>query len=454
MQRTVIRNGFVVSMDAEIGDLPEADVLVEDGVIVAVAAGIEVGEAEEIDASGTVVLPGFVDAHRHAWQGALRGILPDCSLDEYLAVVLGPLGGSFRPEDVHIGNLLSAFDAFNAGITTMLDWSHINHSPEHADAAIGALQSAGIRAVYAHGTPGGTEWWGYSALTHPDDVRRVRERYFNSGDGLLTLAMAIRATGHATPEAVTSDFGLARELGIPLTVHAGFRVTGYPFTHVLDLQGLGLLGPDVNYVHCTTMTDEELQLVADSGGSVTVTPLVEMNMAHGAPPIGRCIARGLRPSLGIDVATSAPTDMFTQMRTAMAQSRSLECPEDIDSPFVPTLGVRDVLELATIEGARTLGLEQIGSLAPGKHADITLIRVDQINTMPLTNPVAAVVAAADTSNVDTVLVQGRIVKRNGRLVDFDRAKLLHEAERSRDFLLDAAELTPDWLARRAEASAF
>jgi 5-methylthioadenosine/S-adenosylhomocysteine deaminase len=138
----------------------------------------------------------------------------------------------------------------------------------------------------------------------------------------------------------------------------------------------------------------------------------------------------------------------------MAQSRSLECPEDIDSPFVPTLGVRDVLELATIEGARTLGLEQIGSLAPGKHADITLIRVDQINTMPLTNPVAAVVAAADTSNVDTVLVQGRIVKRNGRLVDFDRAKLLHEAERSRDFLLDAAELTPDWLARRAETSAF
>jgi 5-methylthioadenosine/S-adenosylhomocysteine deaminase len=451
MHRTVIRNGFVLSMDAAIGDLPDTDVLIEDGVIVAVAPGIEVGDAEEIDASGTVVLPGFVDAHRHAWQGALRGILPDCSLDEYLAVVLGPLGGSFRPDDVHIGNLLSAFDAFNAGITTMLDWSHINHTPEHADAAVAALQSAGIRAVYAHGTPGGTEWWGYSALTHPADVRRVRERYFSSNDGLLTLAMAIRATGHATPDAVTSDFELARELGIPLSVHAGFRVTGYPFTHVTDLQGLGLLGPDVNYVHCTTMTDEELQLVADSGGSVTVTPLVEMNMAHGAPPIGRCIARGIRPSLGVDVATSAPTEMFTQMRTAMAQARSLECPEDINVPFAPTLGVRDVLELATIEGARTLGLDaKIGSLAPGKQADVTLIRVDQINTMPLTDPVAAVVAAADTANVDTVLVQGRIVKLNGRLVGFDRAKLLREAEISRDFLLDAAGLTPDWLAERAE----
>jgi 5-methylthioadenosine/S-adenosylhomocysteine deaminase len=453
VHRTIIRNGFVLSMDPYLGDLPQADLLIEDGVIAAVGPALDVGDAEEIDAAGTIVIPGFVDAHRHAWQGALRGILPDCSLDEYLAVVLGPLGGSFRPEDVHIGNLLSVYDAFHAGITTMLDWSHINHTPEHADAAVDALRAGGIRGVYAHGTAGGPDWWAYSDRRHPDDVRRIRERSFSADDGLLSLALAVRATGHATPDAVADDFGLARELGVPITVHAGFRVTGYPFTHVLDLRELGLLGPDVNYVHCTTMTDEELQLIADSGGSVTVTPLIEMNMAHGAPPIGRCFARGLRPSLGVDVATSGPTEMFTQMRVAMAQCRSLECPQEIDVPFAPSLGVRDVLELATIGGARTLGLDdRIGSLVPGKDADVVLIRADQINTMPLTDPVATVVAAADTSSVDTVLVRGRAVKRDGRLVEFDRAKLLGEAERSRDFLLAAAGMTPDWLARRQEAS--
>src|SRR6266571_4800657 len=186
-QRLLIRNGFVVSMDPNVGDIPNGDVLVEDGAIVEVGRGLGASEAEEIDATGMIVMPGFVDTHRHTWQTPVRGVLPCCTLDEYFTHMLGNIGTHYRAEDVYAANFVGALEALNAGITTLLDWSHVNNTPEHSDEAIRGLDEAGIRAVYAHGVPVGGEWWSYSSLEHPEDIRRLRERYFSSEDQLLTL---------------------------------------------------------------------------------------------------------------------------------------------------------------------------------------------------------------------------------------------------------------------------
>src|SRR5581483_4335940 len=161
--RLCIRNGFVVSMDADIGEVPNADVLVEDGRIVEIGRDLDV-DAERIDATG----------------------------------MLGSVGGHYRPEDVHVGNYAGALEALNGGVTTLLDWSHINNTPDHSDAAIQGLRDAGIRAVYAHGVPTGGEWWAFSELDHPEDIRRIRDTYFASDDQLVTLALAARAPGNSS----------------------------------------------------------------------------------------------------------------------------------------------------------------------------------------------------------------------------------------------------------------
>jgi len=234
-QRLLIRNGFVVSMDPDVGDIPNGDVLVEDGAIVEVGRGLGVSDAEEIDATGMIVMPGFVDTHRHTWQTPVRGVLPCCTLDNYFAVMLGSVGGHYRPEDVHIGNYAGALEALNGGVTTLLDWSHINNTPDHSDAAIQGLKDAGIRAIYAHGVPTGGEWWSFSELNHPEDIRRIRETYFSSDDQLLTLALAARAPGNSNFEVAKHDWELARDLGIRISVHVGMRLTGVHVNHVLTL---------------------------------------------------------------------------------------------------------------------------------------------------------------------------------------------------------------------------
>ena len=183
------------------------------------------------------------------------------------------------------------------------------------------------------------------------------------------------------------------------------------FSMVKQLNELGLLGPDTTYIHCNYLSDEEFQLIADTGGKVSIAPTVEMTMGHGTPPTAKALAHGLRPSLSIDVVTTVPGDMFTQMRflfarTGCSRTRPRSPPATRRSRSCSDR--REVLEFATIEGARVCGLEdRTGSLTPGKQADVVVIRCDHSNTYPVIDPVSTVVLQADTRNIDTVFVAGR-----------------------------------------------
>ncbi len=449
-KRVLIRGGEVLSMDPEIGDLYGGDVLIEDDRIAAVGRSIEAGDAEVIDATGSIVIPGFIDSHRHTWETVIRGIAPDVSLAGYFEVVLDQLAPAYRPEDVYAGNYLGSLEAIDAGVTTVLDWSHINNTPEHADEAIRGLRESKLRAVYCYGNPNTSlaDWWYTSTLEAPEDIRRVRDQYFSS-DGLITLAMGTRGPGFCTPEVVKHDWELARDVGAPISVHVGMGPYAGRFSMVKQLDEMGLLGSDTTYIHCNYLSDEEFKLIADTGGKVSIAPTVEMIMGHGTPPTARALAVGLRPSLSVDVVTTVPGDMFTQMRFLFAQDRLLahEAAFAAGNEQEPVLLTsRQVLEFATIDGARVCGIDdRTGSLTPGKQADVVVIRCDHTNTYPIIDPVSTVVLQADTRNVETVFVAGQLLKRDGALVGADLRGARDRAASSLEFLLRHTAIQPNWV---------
>ncbi len=451
-ERLLLKGGHVVTMDPDLGDLPTGDVLIEDDVVSAVGADLSADGAEIIDVTGDIVIPGFIDSHRHTWETAIRGCAPNATLDDYFVEVLDSFAPLYRPEDVYASNLAGALECINAGITTLLDWSHINNTPEHPDAAVRALQESGIRAVYAYGSANTSlaDYWFESTIAVPgDDVRRVKETYFSSDGGLLTMALATRGPGFCKPEVVREEWELARELGIPITVHVGMGRLAGRFGMVKQLSDLGLLGPDTTYIHSCYLSDEEWQLVRESGGTVSVAAQVELQMGHGQPPTAPCIAHDLRPSLSIDVVTTVPGDMFTQMRAAFGAERVLVNAEawQEDREIPPdTITARDTLEMATINGAHVVGLEdRTGSLTPGKQADVVVIGGSDINTAPVIDPVAVVTLAADVSNVDTVIIGGKVHKRDGELLA-DVRRAVDLVTESKDYLVGANQnRKEDWL---------
>ena len=459
-QRLLLRGGHVLSMDPAVGDVYGGDVLLEDDRIAAVGTSLETQDADVIDATDCIVIPGFIDSHRHTWETVIRGIAPDVALGGYFDIILDQLAPAYRPEDVYAGNYLGSLEAIDAGVTTLLDWSHINNTPEHSDEAIRALRDAGLRAVYCYGNPNTSlaDWWYTSTLTLPDDLRRVRNEYFSSEDGLLTFAVATRGPGFCTPEVVRHDWELAREVGAPISVHVGMGPYAGRFAMVKQLSDLGLLGADTTYIHCNYLSDDEWKLVADSGGKVSIAPSVEMIMGHGTPPTTKALEHGLRPSLSIDVVTTVSGDMFTQMRFLFAQDRLVAHEEAFaaGSETEPKLLTsREVLEFATIEGARVCGLEErTGSLTPGKQADVVVLRCDESNAFPIIDPVSTVVLQADTRNVDTVIVAGQVLKRDGRLVAGDLRRARELAATSLGYLLEHTQMQPHWVqsARKASTS--
>ncbi|MDR5709239.1 MAG: amidohydrolase family protein [Armatimonadota bacterium] len=435
-RRMLIKNGCVLTLDRQIGNFSQADVLIEDTRIAAVGPNLTAADAEVLDASGMIVMPGFIDTHRHCWEGILRNIGTDVPLEgerSYLAFVLNQLAPAYRPEDVYIANLVSALGCIDAGITTVLDWSHIQTTPEHTDAAIRALQEAGIRAVFAYGRP----WFEPPKPEHPAWIRRAAQQYFSSKDQLLTFGLAIFGPEFDSLEGCRADWQLARELDARITTHVGVGTFGR-HGKVGEVGRTGLYGPDTTFIHCCTLSDEEIRLIVDSGATVSLACPVEMMMGHGMPPIQRFLDLGLRPSLSVDVETNVPNDMFTQMRSAISLQHMLVFEQRLagreDAP--PPVTTRDVLEWATIEGARANGLDhKVGTLTPGKEADIILLRTDRPNIFPVNDPIGAVVWGMDTSNVDTVMVAGRILKRGGELVGVDLNRVRQLAYQSRDYVV-------------------
>jgi cytosine/adenosine deaminase-related metal-dependent hydrolase len=435
-ERKLIRNGLILSLDPAIGDVVGGDVLIEGDRIVAIGPGLTAEGAEVLDATGMIVMPGFVDTHRHIWEGLLRNIGTDVPLEgrsSYISHVLHKLAPAFRPEDVYLGDLLSALGAIDAGVTTLLDWSHIQGSPEHTDAVVQALRDSGLRAVFGYGFP----WWGKWEERQPSWFVRAATEHFSSHDQLLTLALAAPGPEFTDFEVTRDHWKLARETGARITTHVG--VGSYGLDGKVERFGrAGLLGPDTTYIHCTTLNDTEIQMIVDTGGTVSLAAPVEMMMGHGLPPIQKFLDRGLDPSLSVDVETNVPSDMFNQMRSVLALQRALATAAGRD-PITP----RDVLRYATIEGAKANGLEsKVGSLTPGKQADIILLRTDRMNVTPLGDPVSAVVTGMDTSNVDTVLIAGRLMKQQRRLLHVDWPAVLRQVDTARDAVLSKSGFKP------------
>ena len=443
--RLLIRCGTVVTLDPDIGQLESAEILVERDAIAAIGTDLGVSDAEVIEAPRSVAIPGFVDTHRHTWQAVIRGIAADWVHGHYMTGIHNGLSQHFRPEDTYAGNLLGTLEALNSGITTLVDWSHNLATPDHADAAVQALFDSGSRAVFAHG--GGAPQWRDppSAVPHPDDARRVRDTYFTGDDQLVTMAMALRGPQFTTKQVSLDDFGLARDLGLRITVHVGDGEWGRsrPIEWCRDND---LLGDDITYVHCNTLADDELAMIAGSGGSASVAAPLELSMGHGYPATGRLLAVGVRPSLSIDVCTMVGGDMFSAMRATLMDDRArrhhlaAEQGRTVETLIPSTL---DALEFATIEGARATGLgDRTGTLTPGKKADIVLISTDDPGMFPVNNPVGTLVYAGHPGVVDTVLVGGRVVKQAGKLVGHDMTALRARAEASRDRLFERTRLDP------------
>jgi len=428
--KTLIRGGTVLSMDPALGDLPSGDVLIEGEQILAVGPDLSNGEVEVIDAEGMIVMPGFVDSHRHIWEGLLRNIGTDVPLEgrtSYISFVLHKLAPAFRPEDAYVGNLVSALGAIDAGITTLLDWSHIQDSPAHTDAVIQALNDSGLRAVFAYGFP----WWGKWEERQPSWFVRAATEHFSSKNQKLTLALAAPGPEFTDFEITRDHWKLARETDARITTHVGVGSYGQD-GKLQEFGEAGLLGADTTYIHCTTLNDTEIQMIVDTGGTVSLASPVEMMMGHGMPPIQKFLDRGLRPSISVDVETNVPSDLFNQMRSVLGLQRAIATAEG-KAP----VSTREVLGYATVEGAKANGLEsKVGSLTPGKQADVILLRTDRMNVTPLNDPATAVVAGMDTGNVDTVLIGGRVMKRHGQLLHVDWPALRDKAAESRDFVID------------------
>jgi cytosine/adenosine deaminase-related metal-dependent hydrolase len=436
--RTLVRGGTVISLDSRTGDLPRGDVLVEDGRISAVAERIDAPDAEVLDATGMLVLPGFVDTHRHTWQAVFRGIGADWTFPEYRAAMHGTLRPHYRPEDVHVGTLLGRVEALQSGITTLLDWCHCTDTTAHGDAALDALRQAPGRSVFCYGAGMGT------ADPVAAELTRMRGR-IPDDDALVTMAVGLRGPQITSMEATVADVAVARDLGLRVSVHAHVS-TGATRGHrpVAAMREHGLLDDRTTFVHCNGLDDDELAMMADAGCSVSISPDVELKMGFGWPETGRMLAAGIRPTLSIDDCPSVGGDMFSTMRTTLSVQRGL----DTAQGRPPSLAARDVVEFATIDGARAMGLgDQVGSITQGKQADLVLLRADDLTLFPANHPVGAVVSAAHPGLVDTVLVAGKIVKRGGALVGVDLDELRDRALRSRARIAAAAGVALDgtWL---------
>ncbi len=439
-RRIVFAGATVVTMDPDLGIVDGGDVLVVGDTITAVGRDLDAGDAVVVDAAGTVLTPGFVDTHRHAWQAQLRRIMPDVDdLAGYIMATLAGYATVYRPEDMYTGTRLAALTAIDSGITTMLDFSHNSRTREHSDAAIEALLDAGIRGVHASMGPHFGDWdrqW-------PGDLTRIKDRYFTSDDQLLTLRVAALATDEIAGPALAYGSELARtaaDVGVGVSVDAVFGTPGSEA--VLRWAKDGILGPDVTLIHATGLTTEAWKAIGESGTTVSLAPTsdAQIGLETAIPAVDEALSIGIRPGLSIDVEVALAGDMFTQMRALHAIQRMRAVNAVYGTDQQPTrITTHDVLDFATLQGARTNGLAGVtGSLTPGKKADLLVIQAEDLNNMPLNDPIGTVVLGSDARNISAVLINGEPRKWNGQVLDVDLSALRTEVQASRRYVLDTS----------------
>ena len=470
-RRYIIRGGAVMSMDPNVGNFPKADVLIEGKKILAVGPNLHAGGASDIDARGRIVMPGFIDTHHHQFETVLRSFLADGILIndqsntpssnptyfEYILLTFAPV---FRPQDVYINELFGGLAQLDNGVTTVHDVSQIHHSPEHSDAAIQALFDTGRRAAFGYFESAGAAILGTNpGNKYPDDAIRIKRRWFSSNNQLVTMIMG----GEVYLPNYEKAWKIGRQLGLQIAAH---MLSPFNIRPTLDLlaqnkggdSGTLGLGPDNLFIHMTGMSDLGWQGVKNAGVQVSVAFPIEMNMRHGEPPILKMQSLELEPSLSTDVEVTMTADLFTQMRSAMTMQRMLvnqmileqgdfQFPTQWPTPTADKpklLNVRDVLRFATVNGAKHLRLDsKVGSLTPGKEADIIILDATSLNVAPLNHVPGAVVSLMDRTNVETVIVAGKVRKWKGRLLDVDLDHLRRQLEASRDFIFSAAGVPQD-----------
>jgi len=437
MQKLLIKNGFVASVDAEIGNVADCDILIDGDKIVEVRRGIEAAEAEVVDASDHIVMPGFVDGHKHIWQGAaVRGYCADWSLDDYVNFIRLNVAAAFEPEDMYAAHLHGAYEAMNAGVTTAADYCHNIVSRDHAHEAIRGLQDSGMRVIWNYG-------FNYPPTENPEFshladrlefAREIAKQYFSSKEQLVTMGVAPEEEHHAvTGEALAAQFNIARELDAHLFWHCNSKAGGIRRPHnIARINELGVMGSDILFVHMSATEEEEWQMVADHGAAVVFTPDTELQMGMMWPSgdIAKCY--GITQCYGSDITSNNSADMFNPLRLALQTTRC----RVIDREGYKTSGTPfttdEALRWGTIDAAKAVGLEsKVGSLTPGKQADIIMLNTRSLSLVgwDRSNVSGTIIQQAQTADVSNVMVAGKFMKRNGQMLgDMMRiCKLLEES---------------------------
>ena len=427
----LLRGGTVLTMDDDHTVVTDGDVLIVDQQIAAVGRDVDVPEGTQvIDATGGIVMPGMIDTHRHMWQTAMRAYGADWTLTQYFVWYYLEHGKTFRPEDIYAGNLTSAWESLEAGVTTTVDWSHGLQSVDHAEAAVDALRAVPGRFVLAYGNiqAGPWEWTADPAVKA--FLTRMRD------DSAIGLQLAFDVTGDpAFPE--RAAFEVARELGLGVTTHAGvWGATNDDGIRLMHENGF--MTPQNIYVHAATLATDSYQRIAATGGSVSVSTESEQSAGQGYPPTWQVRRYGIPVSLSMDTSVWWSGDLFSAMRTTLGADRAREHLEAHMKGATVThshLRAEHVVDWATRGGAKALGRDDLGSLEPGKKADVVLIKNDMSPvSFPLVNPYGHVAFQAQRGDVHTVIVDGRVVKFANQLVGCDLAAVRRGVEATVDYL--------------------
>ncbi len=422
----VVTGAYVLSMDPDVGDLPEGDVHVRDGEIVAVGPDLGARGAR-IDGRGMVVMPGLVDTHWHLWTSLYRSMSSSSPETAYFALNVAN-GVRCLPSDLFHGARLGLVDALNTGITTVHDWAHNLRSPEHADGNLRAHKEIGLRGRFSYGTPQGHPG---TSLLNLDDVRRVEAEWFNTGRlPLMHLGLAGRPPGLVGEAVFRPEYDAARDLGLPVSYHANSTRAHGALGMIRQMGEQDMLTPGTQLIHALYTTEEERALVRETGASVSISPWSEMLIGYGVTPVQEMEDSGMLLSLSVDTLPLTGTaDLWSVARLTTALLRG-QAEQEL------AVNTRRILEMATIDAARSLGLgDVVGSLTPGKRADLILVRTRDVATAPRTDVPNLLALAAGAENVDTVMVDGRIRKRHGELVDIDEARVVRETEAALKALL-------------------